>query len=282
MPFLPCELFNNSQNAQDLKIDASIAKDIAQDAKIVALQSAVVGQAGGSLAGNYPNPTFSQSGVDSVLALTALSTDSTYGKSRSATTLETGAGLVNDGVHVSPADLLAAARTASTFAAAIAVNPNKYGTFASVLAPTLAPTEANPQTVLTNSNGEVFAWVGAKWVLVANGLRTQASSAITDAPPNSLYIYATYTAPRAGRLQVSTAASGQFNNPAALLNLVAIDSFGIGSEAEVASVSSSLWVVNSSTIDVVAGQVVSAGIGTTTSAGVLLSGSGKLITTYIG
>jgi hypothetical protein len=218
----------------------------------------------------------------SALAAIPLSTNAVVGKSRSANPIETGAGILDDGVHVSPADLIGAMRMPTALSAAIAINPNKYGTFASVLAPTAPPTEANPQTILTNSNGEVFAWGGAKWVLIADGLRTQTNGAITDAPPNGLYIYATYTAPRAGRLQVITAASGQFNNPSTSLNLVAIDSFGIGSEAEVASVNRGLWVVNSSIIDVVAGQVVSAGIGTTTSAGVLLSGSGKLVTTYIG
>jgi hypothetical protein len=48
-------------------------------------------------------------------------------------------------------------------------SPQSYGTFASVLAPTLAPTEANPQTILTNANQEVFAWTGTKWALIANG-----------------------------------------------------------------------------------------------------------------
>jgi hypothetical protein len=155
MPFVSCELFTNSQLAQDIKIDSAIAKNIVQDTSIAQLQTAQSTAAAGFNA--------------AALAAIPTSTDTVVGKSRSATPLETGAGVLNDGVHVSPADLLAAARTATTFAAAIAANPNKYGTFASVLAPTLAPTEANPQTILTNSNGEVFQYTGTKWVLIANG-----------------------------------------------------------------------------------------------------------------
>jgi hypothetical protein len=174
-----------------------------QDAKIAIIQAALVGPAGGSLAGNYPNPSFSQAGVDSVLSGMALSTDATYGKSRSATSLETGAGVLNDGVHVSPADLLAAARTATTFAAAIAINPNKYGTFASVAAPTLAPTESNPKVILTNSNQEVFAWTGTKWALIANGFRESLVTPRTlSSNQNGVVLIAgTWTAQRAGKVR---------------------------------------------------------------------------------
>jgi hypothetical protein len=44
-----------------------------------------------------------------------------------------------------------------------------YGTFASVLAPTVAPSEANPQNILTNTNGEVFMWNGTAWVYIGGG-----------------------------------------------------------------------------------------------------------------
>jgi hypothetical protein len=49
-------------------------------------------------------------------------------------------------------------------------SPQSFGKFASVLAPTLAPTEANPQIILSNNNGEVFAWAGdvAGWVFIGN------------------------------------------------------------------------------------------------------------------
>jgi hypothetical protein len=84
-------------------------------------------------------------------------------------------------------------------------SPQSYGTFASVAAPTAAPSEANPQTVLTNANQEVFAWTGTKWALVADGYNEKVVSALTDSSSSTsgVVIAKTWTAPRTGKVKFS-------------------------------------------------------------------------------
>jgi hypothetical protein len=83
------------------------------------------------------------------------------------------------------------------------ISPQSYGTFASVLAPTLAPSEANPQTVLTNANQEVFAWSGTKRALIADGymVTSNAGAIIVSDGVNSIINAA--TCPRDGFVIVS-------------------------------------------------------------------------------
>jgi hypothetical protein len=281
MPYVTCSTFNTSQTDQDIKITTL---QQAQSAGAAQTVPATGVQSGALPSGVTTTPSSVVGFNAAALAAIPTSTDTVVGKSRSATPLETGAGVLNDGVHVSPADLLAAARTATTFAAAIAANPNKYGTFASVLAPTLAPTEANPQTILTNSNGEVFQYTGTKWVLIANGRTELVVSTLTDSSNSTsgVVIAKTWTAPRAGKVRFSvkmdsilqkSGVGGRciaylFSSIDPLLNSTTDFSYGDGG-----------FVIVQTTSNVVAGQVVSFGSYGNGSSGSNNSGISNGITT---
>lgn len=87
--------------------------------------------------------------------------------------------------------------------AAVASNPSQYGTFASVLAPTAAPTAANPATRLTNTNGEVFDWTGSAWVLVGNGFFQTSNTTVASSVPGAFVVTAAFTMPRDGFVELN-------------------------------------------------------------------------------
>jgi hypothetical protein len=163
-------------------------------------------------------------------------------------------------------------------------SPQSYGTFASVAAPTAAPSEANPQTVLTNSNGEVFAYTGTKWALIANGYTEQVVSTLTDSSNSTsgVVIAKTWTAPRAGKVKFSvkmdsilqkSGVGGRciaylYSSIDPLLNSTTDFSYGDGG-----------FVIVQTTSNVVAGQVVSFGSYGNGSSGSNNSGISNGITT---
>jgi hypothetical protein len=160
-------------------------------------------------------------------------------------------------------------------------SPQSYGTFASVAAPTLAPTEANPKVILTNSNQEVFAWTGTNWALIANGYSENLSGSFTNSTFNSTAIYSTYTAQRAGKIIVETSAIASWASTTPNMYTLAVDSFGFGSISYSLDSTTAGFVKNSATINVSAGQVINAGIyiGAQNNT---IAGTGKMTITYIG
>jgi hypothetical protein len=175
--------------------------------------------------------------------------------------------------------------TPNALQAAVNSNPSQYGTFAGAGAPTAAPTAANPATVLTNTNGEVFRYNGTVWGLSENGL----SATVTGNFINSTFalttIYASYVAPRAGRVRVETRANGSFlNNPpsTAIKDLIGIanDSFGFGSASVAPTTDYGVFVVNSRAFSVVAGETITGGM-FSAAANNTLSGNGEITVTYV-
>jgi hypothetical protein len=77
-----------------------------------------------------------------------------------------------------------------------------YGTYPGEGKPSAAPTAANPATVLTNANGEVFRWNGTAWYLSGNGyavINTPVTVGATSGP----VVHHSFTAPRAGGLFIT-------------------------------------------------------------------------------
>lgn len=135
-------------------------------------------------------------------------TDTTQGKV--ALNLGTAAGDATNATDALTATGLAAIlngtapnTTPNALQAAVASNPSQYGAFPSVLAPTAAPTVANPATRLTNSNGEVFDWTGTAWVPVGNLLLIDVNTSGVSLPMNSPVLVGAATLPRTGRVLVS-------------------------------------------------------------------------------
>lgn len=148
--------------------------------------------AGGALAGNYPNPTLSAAGLAAAATAAAVAIK------------DEGTALTS---QVTSIDFTGAGVTATNTAGAVTVNiagggGTTTGTFASVLAPTAAPTAANPATRLTNTNGEVFDWNGTAWFLAGNGFYQTASSTTASPAVGNQAVAITFTAPRAGLVEL--------------------------------------------------------------------------------
>lgn len=134
--------------------------------------------------------------TDTIKGISALNQGTAAGDATNSTDALTATGLAAILNGTSPNT------TPNALQAAVSSNPANYGTLGTALAPTAAPTTANPATVMVNSNGEVFRWNPTNgWQLSENGFSWSDVPA-TQPPAAGFRVITTFTAPRAGRVQV--------------------------------------------------------------------------------
>jgi hypothetical protein len=224
-----------------------------------------------------------------VISAVPSSTDSILGKSRSATQAESLAGAANDGIHISPADLLYALSNAGAVQSAVTLNQSQYGTAAQTVAlgesaPTAAPTAATPATKLVNTNGEVFDWDGTAWRLSASPYTNSTSGATLGVPTGSAGADIVFICPRAGIVNFAATCKGLFSGGTAgvsgYISIVKLDNVFIA-RGDAVNTGQNSFCGGSRLLVVTAGQVITAGLYNASSSGITLDSQTTLDIVYI-